>query len=283
MHEIRARCERARVVVADHEAREPIALDAGERVTDCAQHSLAQRVHLAVKLETCHAVAEIEQAGVAAVLEDFLLRVQRGQRNGAWQFVHGSIRTVQLQGRSVDVEAPLRFLQQIRLGESFPLQSVTQEVETDHVHLPVRSRLPRVAPLHRPVHARDVVGDLRRPLQDKMRQPQKVRTREFAVRPLHFPYPREAFGERQPRERAELLRFHLLLRHVLERAAIEGVNVLPDFLVEASPGLLAQLSPGDQLLHPVGKLEILSGGLRQLASDMIENVEARQIRGSERR
>ena len=54
--------ERARILVADHEPGEPVALDAIERAVDHRDHAFAERVHLAVELEHGHAAARRRSA-----------------------------------------------------------------------------------------------------------------------------------------------------------------------------------------------------------------------------
>ena len=61
---IGAHSEGARVVVPDHEAGESATFHARERLAQRAKHAGAQRIHLAVELETCHTVSQIQQTRV---------------------------------------------------------------------------------------------------------------------------------------------------------------------------------------------------------------------------
>jgi hypothetical protein len=183
----------------------------------------------------------------------------------------------------LSVEGALRLLQQLRHRLAALLDLGAHEVEAEHVHDAERAGVVAVAPLHRAVDARDVVGERRRGGQRVERRVDHRRAQEVAVLAGQSLDGGEALGERRARGRLELGRLEALLRAVLVGARIPGVDVLADLLVEAAARLVAQPLLGHHLLEPGGEREGLARGLREAARHVHQHVDARQVAGAEGR
>src|SRR5687768_8605465 len=100
--------------------------------------------------------------------------MQPCERDGGRDLLYRSIRAVELQDRRfiVHVEGTLCLREQRWFGQTQLRDATAHEIESEHVHLLVGSGLPGVSPLHRAVHAWDVVRDFGRAFEHEMRESQ---------------------------------------------------------------------------------------------------------------
>src|SRR5512143_4140698 len=99
-------------------------------------------------------------------------QAQLGESNLAGLARHGFVSTAERQdlcpiGR---IEAGAALTEQCRFVETELGEPASQKLETEEVHLLEWSRLPRVAPFHRMIDGREIVGDRRRRGQHVMRE-----------------------------------------------------------------------------------------------------------------
>ncbi len=156
-----------------------------------------------------------------------------------------------------------------------------QRVEPERIHRAERAQLPTVAPLHRAVDRREIVGERSREGAGVAELFDEEVAEEGAVRARQREHLRESRRRGSPEQRVDLRRREAAHVAILARGPVEGEDRLPGLLIEAGARLVAEPAGRDEVVHEGLEREVLAGGGGEAGTHMHEDIEAGEVTGAE--